>query len=228
MAEHYEPKSELRDGMRIDWDANGLAEQPPRGQQRAEFTARSQGLMFRRPAFEHEVEFTGPAALKLFVSSTTEDADLFVAVHLFDPGGAEVLFSTATEPHGPVAQGWLRMSHRELDRGRSLPYRPWHPHAAISPLVPGETYEADVEIWPLSIVVPAGYRIGVSVRGQDYSNNLPGPYQTMFGRELRGSGPYWHELPGDRDRPGYNGQTSLHSEDGQRPYLLLPLIPAHP
>jgi hypothetical protein len=51
---------------------------------------------------------------------------------------------------------------------------------------------------------------------------------TMFGRELRGSGPYWHELPGDRDRPGYNGQTSLHSEDGQRPYLLLPLIPAHP
>jgi predicted acyl esterase len=32
--------------------------------------------------------------------------------------------------------------------------------------------------------------------------------------------------PGDRDRPVYNGQTSLHSEHRQRPYLLLPLIPA--
>jgi hypothetical protein len=38
-----------------------------------------------------------------------------------------------------------RMSHRKLDPGLSLSYRPWHPHTAISPLVPGETYEADVE-----------------------------------------------------------------------------------
>jgi uncharacterized protein len=210
----------------LDLGTNSLAGQPPIGQQRAEFSARSEGLMFKLPAFEHQVEFTGPAALKLFVSSTTEDADLFVTMHLFEPGGAEVLFNTAADPRSPVAQGWLRMSHRDLDPGLSLPYRPWHPHTAISPLVPGETYEADVEIWPLSIVVPAGYRIGVSVRGQDYTNNLPGPRGTMYGRELRGSGPYWHELRGDRDRPVYNGQTSLHSEHGQRPYLLLPLIPA--
>jgi predicted acyl esterase len=212
--------------LHLDLDTNGLAEQPPSGQQRAEFAARSEGLMFRLPAFEHDVEFTGPTALKLFVSSTTEDADLFVTMHLFDRSGAEVLFPTSIEPHGPVAQGWLRMSHRELDPNLSLPYRPWHRHTAISPLVPGETYEADVEIWPLSIVVPAGYHIGVSVRGQDYTHHLPGPHEIAFGREMRGSGSFWHELPGDRDRPVYNGRTSLHSGDGQRPYVLLPLIPA--
>lgn len=107
-----------------------------------------------------------------------------------------------------------------MDSELSLPYRPWHRHTTISPLAPEQSYEADVEIWPLSIVVPAGYRVGVSVRGQDYSHHLaPGPHG------VSGSGPFWHELPGDRDNAVFSGLTSLHSADGQRPYLLLPLIP---
>lgn len=205
----------------LDLDTGGLAENPPDARQRAEFTARSEGVLFTLPAAEHDVEFTGPAAMKLFVSSSTEDADLFVTVHLYDPSGTEVLFTAASEPNAPVTQGWLRMSHRERDPELSLPYRPWHRHTAISPLVPGERYEADIEIWPMSIVVPAGYRLAVSVRGQDYTHHLPpGP------QGVRGSGPFWHELPGDRDRPVYSGRTTLHGEDGQRPYLLLPLVPA--
>lgn len=205
----------------LDLDTHGLAGHEPAGRQQAEFTARSEGLMFTLPPVEHDVEFTGPAAMKLFVSSSTEDADLFVTVHLFDPDGTEVLFAAASEPNAPLTQGWLRMSHRELDPELSLPYRPWHRHTRISPLVPEQSYEAEVEIWPLSIAVPAGYRVGVSVRGQDYTHRLPpGPHG------VQGSGPFWHELPGDRDHPVYNGLTSLHSADGQRPYLLLPLIPA--
>jgi uncharacterized protein len=46
-----------------------------------------------------------------------------------------------------------------------------------------------------------------------------------YGRELLGSGPYWHEHPGDRDRTPFDGTTTLHSESGRRPYLLLPVIP---
>src|SRR2546425_3715497 len=34
------------------------------------------------------------------------------------------------------------------------------------PLAPGKVYELDVEVWPTSIVVPAGYRIGLTVRGR--------------------------------------------------------------
>ena len=33
---------------------------------------------------------------------------------------------------------------------------------------PGEPVELDIEIWPTSIVVPTGYRLGLSVRGKDY------------------------------------------------------------
>ncbi|WP_249227762.1 CocE/NonD family hydrolase [Kutzneria sp. CA-103260] len=209
----------------LDLATGGLGSEPPAGNQEIGFAARSEGAMFTTPPFSQETEFTGPAALKLFAASSTDDADLCVTVHLFDPAGAEVLFATASEPHGPVSQGWLRLSQRTLDPSRSLPYRPWHRHTAAAPLTPSETYEADVEIWPLSIVVPAGYRLGISVRGQDYEHDLPGRPVIAYGREIRGSGAYWHELPGDRDRPAFDGTTILRASAGRRPYVLLPLVP---
>ncbi len=57
-------------------------------------------------------------------------------------------------------QGWLRASHRKLDKKLSTPYRPYHTHDEKQPLKQGEVVELDIEIWPTSIVVPAGYRIG--------------------------------------------------------------------
>ena len=61
-------------------------------------------------------------------------------------------------PHTPIAQGWLRCSHRKLDPKLTLPYRPYHTHDEEQKLKPGEVYEVDVEVWPTCIVVPKGYR----------------------------------------------------------------------
>ncbi|QRY53111.1 CocE/NonD family hydrolase [Mycolicibacterium septicum] len=209
----------------LDGDSGQLSTVEPTWDQSLSFDARSEGVMFTTPVLTEDLEITGPAALKAFVASTTTDADLFVTMHLFDPSGTEVLWPTAFEPNGPVTQGWLRMSHRALDKQRSLPYRPWHTHTSSAPLTPGVTYEADVEIWPLSVVAPAGYRIGLSVRGQDYTHNLPGQQEVVYGRELLGSGAYWHELPGERDQPKYSGRTTLSGTEGRQPYVLLPVIP---
>ena len=79
---------------------------------------------------------------------------------MFTPDLKEVVFQGALDPHTPVAQGWLRVSHRKLDETLTLPYRPYHTHDEEQPLTPGEVYEVDVEVWPTCIVVPAGYRIG--------------------------------------------------------------------
>jgi uncharacterized protein len=210
----------------LDLEAGTLSEDEPTAESAASFRARHDVLEYRLPAQAEPFEVTGPLAAKLFASSTTSDADLFVTVHLYDPQGREVLFTTAFEPKAPVTQGWLRMSHRATDPVLSTPHQPWHPHDRIETLTPETVYEADVEVWPTSIVVPAGYTLGVSVRGVDYVHDEPGPHHIAFGRELRGSGPYWHDLPGDRDKPEFDGTTTLVSDSGRRPFILLPIIPA--
>ena len=81
-------------------------------------------------------------------------------LRVFSPDFKEVVFQGAIDPHTPVGQGWLRASHRALDKKLSKPYRPYHTHTKKQPLKPGEVVALDIEIWPTSIVVPAGYRIG--------------------------------------------------------------------
>jgi predicted acyl esterase len=68
------------------------------------------------PSLEAETEITGPMAAKLYVSSASADADLFLLLRVFEPGGEEVTFHGANAPNAPIAQGWLRASHRKLDR----------------------------------------------------------------------------------------------------------------
>ena len=126
----------------------------------------------------------------------------------------------------PICLGWLRASQRKLDPQRSLPYRPWHSHDEEWPLTPGEAAELDVEIWPTSIVVPAGHRIGLTVRGKDYVYGGPsGGKLSNFKNELTGCGPFLHDDPRDRPTDVFGGVTSLHFGGGQQPYLLLPIIP---
>src|SRR5262249_19014128 len=89
---------------------------------------------------------TGPAAVKLFVSSSTKDADLFVVLRVFGGDLKEVVFQGAIDPHTPVGQGWLRASHRKLDKKLSMPYRPYHSHDKVEPLKPAQVVGLDIEI----------------------------------------------------------------------------------
>ena len=43
----------------------------------------------------------------------------------------------------PVAKGWLRASHRELDPDLSLPHRPYHRHTRRQFLKPGEIVKVE-------------------------------------------------------------------------------------
>jgi predicted acyl esterase len=193
------------------------------------FDAMGDGVTFLTAPAPHEAELTGPSALKLYVSSSTQDADLFVILRVFSPDMKEVVFQGAIDPHTPVAQGWLRASHRKLDKKQSLPYRPYHSHDKKQPLKSGEVVELDIEIWPTSMVVPAGYRIALTIRGKDYEyGGGSGGRLSNFKNELKGCGPFLHNDPRDRPPEIFAGVTSLHFGGSRRPFLLLPVIPAKP
>lgn len=128
----------------------------PGGAGKVEFDTNEGGVTFTSEPLEHQTEITGPLAARLFVSSSTTDADLFLVVRAFSQDGEEVLFQGALDSYSAVSKGWLRASQRKPDPVRSTLYRPYHTHDEIQPLTPGQTYQLDIEIWPTCVVLPSG------------------------------------------------------------------------
>ncbi len=206
-------------------DGLALTPRPPTEAAALTYDTTGDGLTFRMPPLVKSLEITGPVAAKLWVSSRTTNADLFLALRVFDPEGKEVTFVGSNDPRVPVGLGWLRASHRKLDPEKSLPYRPWHTHDEEWPLTPGQPVELDIEIWPTSIVVPPGYQLALTVSGKDYEVDgrdiaLPNaPYP------MKGVGPFLHIDPDDRPPSIFATENTLHFAAGRQPYLLLPIIP---
>jgi uncharacterized protein len=206
-------------------DGLALATDAPAGATALSYETTGDGLTFRTPPLSAPLEITGPVAAKLWASSQTTDADLFLVLRVFDPAGKEVVFVGSNDPRVPVGLGWLRASQRKLDRERTLPYRPWQTHDEEWPLTPNEPVELDVEIWPTSIVVPAGFRLALSVRGKDYEYDGTDAGLANAPYPMKGVGPFTHTDPDDRPGAVFACRNTLHFAEGKMPYVLLPVIP---
>jgi predicted acyl esterase len=201
---------------------------PTTGNHEVRFNAKSDGVTFLTPPLDKEIALIGPSALKLRVSSSTNDADLFVILRLFSPDLKEITYSGSNDPHTPLAHGWLRASCRKLDLARSLPYRPYHTHDEIQPLEPNKIYELDIEIWPTCIIAPVGYRLAVTIRGRDYV--YPGDLTALsgqIGQPATGVGPFRHTDPADRPATLIDTEITIHFGSGHPSYLLIPIVSQH-
>ena len=162
------------------------------------------GIALETPPLARDVEVTGPLAASFWVSSTSEDMDLFLTLRNFDAGGNEVMETGQQGTPVPVAKGWLRVSHRELDPELSLPYRPYHKHRRRLVLKPGEIVKVEVEIWPTSMVFKKDHRIRLDVQPRDGV----------------GSQGYLHY------HADYNtGSNTIYAGGEHELFLLLPVIP---
>ena len=163
------------------------------------------GISLETPPLPQDVEITGPLAASFWVSSSTEDMDLFLTLRNFDANGSEVLETGQQGTPVPVAKGWLRVSHRELDPELTLPCRPYHKHTRRLYLTPGEIVRVDVEIRSTSMVFKKGHRIRLDVQPRDGA----------------GSQSYMHY------HADYNtGTNTIYAGCEYESYLLLPVIPA--
>jgi hypothetical protein len=163
------------------------------------------GLSLDSAPLSADMEVTGPLAAVLWVSSSTEDMDLFLTIRNIDAEGNDVWEIGQQGQQVPVAKGWLRVSHRELDPVLTLPYRPYHRHKRRLYLTPDEIVEVQVEIWPTSMVFKRGHRIRLDIQPRDGV----------------GSVHYTHY------HADYNtGTNSIHAGGDRASYLLLPVIPA--
>jgi predicted acyl esterase len=162
------------------------------------------GVALETPPMDADMEVTGPLAASFWVSSASEDMDLFLTLRHFDAQGNEIMETGQQGAPVPVAKGWLRVSHRELDPDKSTPWRPYHAHKRRLYLKPGEIVKVDVEIWPTSMVFAKGHRLRLDVQPRDGV----------------GSQGYMHY------HADYNtGANTIHAGGEYESYLLLPVIP---
>ncbi|KAB2573796.1 Cocaine esterase [Lasiodiplodia theobromae] len=142
--------------------------------------------------FDKETELTGGMRLRLWVATdAADDMDLFVQLDKIDVQGERapfVAFSMVDD--GPLALGWLRVSHRELDLRKSTVDRPWHKHERELLLEPMEVVPVDVEILPTSTVFPKGEKLRLNVQGNDsFRHSTPNVVQ--FHEDLRNKGKHF-------------------------------------
>src|SRR6266508_548277 len=74
------------------WPSGRLGIDVPTHERALSYETTGDGLTFHTPPLTEELEITGPVAAKLWLSSDTIDADVFLVLRLFDPAGREVTF----------------------------------------------------------------------------------------------------------------------------------------
>ncbi|RJP30600.1 MAG: CocE/NonD family hydrolase [Actinobacteria bacterium] len=119
-------------------------------------------LTFTTAPLQADLEVTGHPVLHLYVSTTAADGDFFVYL---EDVGADGYAQYKSE-------GQLRASLRKLGQRPWLPDLPYHPsfQADVQELVPGETVELVIALFPVSHVFKEGHSVRVSLAGADVEN----------------------------------------------------------
>ncbi len=161
--------------------------------------------------FKAATTLVGHMRLHLVVGTdVAEDMDLFVGVYKFDAQGNHVPFAFYSFfEDGPVALGWLRASHRELDPQRSTEFLPVLKHTQELKLTPGARTPVDIEIWPSGTQFAAGDRLRLIVQGTDLQKYS----------KIRDPVYFRHEDSANV------GQHILYTGGAEVSYLLVPVVP---
>jgi len=118
--------------------------------------AKGKGLGFTSPALTSDMVVAGSSSLDLWLKSNRKDTDLQVTVTEVRPDGQETY----------VQNGWLRASHRKLDRKLSSKVSPFPTHLKkdAQPLSRKKFSLVRVPIYPVVHAFRAGSKIRVTVQ----------------------------------------------------------------
>ena len=161
-----------------------------------------------------DTTIAGYMKMGLWVSSTSTDMDIYATVRVLDEKGQEVFYNSFNSQKSPVSVGFLKASHRKQDPERATSYRPFMTHLAsdYQPLVPGEKTQLEVEIWPATAVLKAGYRLLLNIQ----------PYDGCFAAAGGPNGVYLHEY----DATYHAGASNSIYTGGSEPsYLQIAVVP---
>jgi predicted acyl esterase len=160
--------------------------------------------------FGEDTELTGYMSLRLWVSAdASDDMDLFITVRKLDRDGEQVLFDNCHVPgKWPMAMGWLRLSHRELDEKKSTPWEPYL-KSVVGPgqkVRPGEVVTCDIPVLPSSTLFRQGEALKLDISGI-----------------YRGGESV--DVPFAHDETVNQGTHSIYTGGKYESFLLVPVVP---
>jgi predicted acyl esterase len=190
----------------LDASSGTLSPQAAKGESQARYASETGQANFVLK-FDRDTELTGYLKLRLWVEAEgADDLDLFVYVKKLDRKGEFLPAFVMGHPH-PGAQGWLRVSHRELDPARSTPSEPFLTHRREQLLRPKEIVPVEIGIWPTNMLWHAGQELRVVVAGH-YMETRGADWWEGFKYEELGK-----------------GDTVIHTGGKYDSHLLVPSIP---
>ena len=145
---------------------------------------RTDVLTFTTEPLEHDVDVVGKLRSVLYASSSAVDTDFAVRLTDVAPDGRAV----------QLVNGLLRARYRDLDRG-------------AEPLVPGEIYPLEIDMWVTANRFKTGHRIRIDISSADFPR---------FDRNANLGG-----APGD---PVKATQT-IYRDASHPSHVVLPILP---
>jgi len=134
------------------------------------------GLSFVTEPLSADVQVTGHPVLKLWIASSSKDADIVARIDDVAPDGTNRYY---------WVEGRLRASLRKLE---TAPYNnlglPWHPftEASVQPLAPNQAVEVEFDFFPISYLFKQGHRIRLTINFADAratAKETPAPQITV-------------------------------------------------
>ncbi|KAI1268189.1 Alpha/Beta hydrolase protein [Xylariaceae sp. FL1019] len=177
-------------------------------------------IHFTTEPFAEEVEVTRHVTAHLHVSvspdpngPTPSDIDLFVTTGHIGPSGKEVLYTGTAGDPVPLTKSWLRVSLRKINH-ESPKHRKWLPRREytsrdVLPVIQGDVYPVDVEVWPTNVIIEQGGKLIFEVSSGD----------------TQGSGIFTHDDPVDRAPEVFQGTNHICFGPNLFNYVTLPIIP---
>ena len=190
----------------LDASAGALSSQPVQRESQTQYASGTGQANFI-VRFDRETELTGYLKLRLWMEAEgADDLDLFVYVQKLDRKGEWLPSKVLNHPH-PGAQGWLRVSHRELDPARSTPSEPYVAHRRQQMLRPKEVVPVEIGIVPTSMLWHPGQQLRVVVAGHFMNTRGPDWWERWRYESLTG------------------GAAIIHTGGKYDSHLLVPRIP---
>ncbi len=161
--------------------------------------ADGKGLGFTSPALARDTVIAGNLSADLWVRSSARDTDLQVTVTEVRPDGKETL----------VQSGWLRASHRKLNRRASTALKPVPTHLKrdARPMPKGRFALVRVPVFPVAHAFRAGSKIRLNILAPGGDRQI-WDFDTVENGTIRNSIAYGGKRPSRLVLPVLSGVTA--------------------